>query len=95
MISLLLYGLGIWYSRYPGRGRKSKFAFICRFVQYRVVVMAVHRGQEELTVITKTYDLILWNCHHTGKFPRNHRFVLGERIERTLLTSLPRPHHLD
>ena len=35
-------------------------------------------------VITKTYDLILWSCHHTGKFPRNHRFVLGERIERNL-----------
>jgi hypothetical protein len=31
-------------------------------------------------VITKTYDLILWSCHYTGKFPRNHRFVLGERI---------------
>jgi len=38
----------------------------------------------ELTVITKTYDLILWSCNHTGKFPRNHRFVLGERIERNL-----------
>jgi hypothetical protein len=35
-------------------------------------------------VITKTYDLILWSCNHTGKFPRNHRFVLGERIERNL-----------
>jgi hypothetical protein len=32
----------------------------------------------------KTYDLILWSCNHTGKFPRNHRFVLGERIERNL-----------
>jgi hypothetical protein len=38
----------------------------------------------ELAVITKTYDLILWSCHHTSKFPRNHRFVLGERIERNL-----------
>ena len=35
-------------------------------------------------MITNTYDLILWSCHHTGRFPRNHRFVLGERIERTL-----------
>ena len=32
--------------------------------------------------MTKTYDLILWSCNHTGKFPRNHRFVLGERLER-------------
>jgi hypothetical protein len=38
----------------------------------------------ELTVITKAYDLVLWSCHHTGRFPRNHRFVLGERIERNL-----------
>ena len=37
---------------------------------------------EGLIVITKTYDLILWTCNHTSKFPRNHRFVLGERIER-------------
>ena len=43
---------------------------------------------EELTVITKTYDLILWSCNHTSKFPRNHRFVLGERIERNMYTLL-------
>ena len=42
------------------------------------------KKDEELTVITKTYDLILWSCNHTGKFPRNHRFVLGERIDRSL-----------
>jgi hypothetical protein len=46
--------------------------------------MAVRRNYEELTVITKTYDLILWSCHHTGRFPRSHRFVLGERLERNL-----------
>src|SRR6201988_293679 len=46
--------------------------------------MLVRREHEELVVITKAYDLILWSCHHTGKFPRNHRFVLGERIERNL-----------
>ena len=39
---------------------------------------------DELVVITKTYDLILWSCNHTGRFPRQHRFVLGERLERTL-----------
>ena len=42
------------------------------------------KKNEELMVITKTYDLVLWSCNHTSKFPRNHRFVLGERIERTL-----------
>ena len=42
------------------------------------------KKDQELIVITKTYDLILWSCNHTSKFPRNHRFVLGERIERNL-----------
>src|SRR5262245_32811913 len=46
--------------------------------------MSVRRDYEELVVITKTYDLILWSCNHTRKFPRNHRFVLGERIEGIL-----------
>jgi hypothetical protein len=38
--------------------------------------MAYRKDYEELTVITKTYDLILWSCNHTSKFPRNHRFVV-------------------
>lgn len=42
------------------------------------------KSRDELVVITKTYDLILWSCNHTSRFPRNHRFVLGERIERNL-----------
>ncbi len=42
--------------------------------------MAGRKSSEELIVIAKTDDLILWSCNHTGKFPRNHRFVLGERI---------------
>jgi hypothetical protein len=39
---------------------------------------------QELAVIRRTYDLVKWSCGHTSKFPRNHRFVLGERIERRL-----------
>src|SRR5271157_4531494 len=42
------------------------------------------KNDQELIVIIKTYDLILWSCNHTSRFPRNHRFVLGERIERNL-----------
>ena len=38
----------------------------------------------EMVVITKSYDLILWSCEHTGRFPRSRRFVLGERSERNL-----------
>ena len=33
-------------------------------------------------MLTRTYDLILWSHNHTSQFPRNHPFVLGERIER-------------
>jgi hypothetical protein len=40
--------------------------------------------EQELLVISKTYDLLLWSGNHTSRFPRNHRFVLGERIERNL-----------
>ena len=42
------------------------------------------KALQELIVITKTYDFILWTCNHTGRFPRNHRFVLGERIENNV-----------
>src|SRR5262249_39579171 len=45
--------------------------------------MPMDRGGE-LVVLTKAYDLILWSCNHTSRFPRNYRFVLGERIERRL-----------
>jgi hypothetical protein len=38
----------------------------------------------ELTVITHTYDLLIWTLGHTGKFPRNHRYGLGRRIEDKL-----------
>jgi hypothetical protein len=44
--------------------------------------MTERKRHEELVVITKTYNLILRSRHHTGKFPHNHRFVPGERIER-------------
>ena len=46
--------------------------------------MPGRRKDEELVVITRTSDLILWSCNHTSKFPWNHRFVLGERIEQRL-----------
>ena len=51
------------------------------------------KKHEELVIITKTYDLILWSCNHTGRFPRQHRFVLGERIERPIPQSILRLPH--
>ena len=57
---------------------------ICHFELYHHRLKKSMKKDQELIVITKTYDLILWSCNHTSKFPRNHRFVLGERIERNL-----------
>ena len=39
---------------------------------------------DEPSVIQKTYDLALWAVPAIGKFPRSHRFVLGERMENLL-----------
>lgn len=39
-------------------------------------------------IVTKAYDLLLWLVNHVGKFPRSHRFVLGERIETAMLDVL-------
>jgi hypothetical protein len=40
------------------------------------------------TVVTKAYDVLLWGVKHVGKFPRSHRFVLGERIETAMLDTV-------
>jgi hypothetical protein len=34
----------------------------------------------ELPIIQKTYDLIRWYIPHLNKLPREHKFILGERI---------------
>jgi hypothetical protein len=38
--------------------------------------------------VTKAYDIVLWLVNHVGKFPRSHRFTLGDRIETKMLTVL-------
>ena len=40
------------------------------------------KASPEMLVITKVYDLVLWSCERVAKFPRSHRFTLGDRIER-------------
>ena len=39
-------------------------------------------------VVTKTYDLILWTLPKLAKFPREQRFLLGDRIESVLFDIL-------
>jgi hypothetical protein len=38
----------------------------------------------ELTVITMTYDLLVWTAQHVARFPRSHRFTAGDRLDRQL-----------
>lgn len=40
------------------------------------------------TVVTKVYDLLLWMLPKLAKFPKNERYLLGQRIENTLLDIL-------
>jgi hypothetical protein len=42
----------------------------------------------EPALVTRTYDLLLWFVNHVGKFPKSHRYVLGERIETAVLNTL-------
>ena len=39
-------------------------------------------------VIHKVYDLLMWLMGRIAKFPRSHRFVLGDRMERLVLDVL-------
>ena len=35
---------------------------------------------EDFAITTRTYDFILWAIPKINKFPRDHRFTLGERM---------------
>jgi len=38
----------------------------------------------ELPIIQKTYDLIKWFVPILNRLPRNHKFILGDRIIKGL-----------
>lgn len=40
---------------------------------------------KESPIFSRTYDFILWLLPEAGKFPRIHRFGLGERVVRQAL----------
>ena len=42
-------------------------------------------NMQESPLYARTYDLLLWLIPQVGKFPRAHRFGLGERIQRLAL----------
>jgi 23S rRNA-intervening sequence protein len=39
---------------------------------------------KDLTIIQKTYDLIKWYVPILNRLPRNHKFILGERMTKQL-----------
>ena len=41
---------------------------------------------ERLLVIDRTYELVKWFLGRLSKFPRSHRYGLGQRIEQHLYT---------
>lgn len=45
-------------------------------------------AMEELPIIQKTYDLIRWYIPLLNKIPRNHKFLLGDRIASNLYNLL-------
>jgi hypothetical protein len=48
--------------------------------------MADENGGGLPVAVVKAYDVLLWLINHVGKFPRSHRFVLGDRIESRMLS---------
>ena len=40
---------------------------------------------KESPIFVRTYDLMRWLISVTVKFPRSHRFVLAEAVQRTVL----------
>jgi hypothetical protein len=40
---------------------------------------------EESPIFSRTYDMLLWLLPQATKFPRSHRFGLGERVTRLAL----------
>ncbi len=40
---------------------------------------------KEASALTKTYDLVIWIIPQLEKFPKGQRYLLGDRIETTLL----------
>jgi hypothetical protein len=46
--------------------------------------VSIPPAADELPIIRAHYDLVLWLMPKMGKFPREHRVTLGQRIEHLL-----------
>jgi len=52
------------------------------------IFMAQHTSSEPAIVVQKAYDLVLWLVPKLEKFPKQHRFTLGQRMFDTALDLL-------
>lgn len=46
------------------------------------------KPQDDLPIIRAWYEFLVWMIPKIGKFPREHRFTLGDRLEQRILTVL-------
>lgn len=65
----------------------SSFPFSGHFQSIKI---HLNYNNQELSIIQKTYDLILWLVPILGRMPREHRFTLGEKIADNLYEILER-----
>ncbi len=42
------------------------------------------KAETELVIIEKTHELLVWTLKHIEKFPRNHRYGVGLRLEQRI-----------
>jgi hypothetical protein len=40
---------------------------------------------KESPIFIKSYEMLSWLLHHTGKFPKSQRFVMAKRMEEAAL----------
>ena len=59
-------------------------------------------SKNELHLINKFYELLIWTAKHVAKFPRSHKFTLGDRLQirmqevlETLITAKYRRDRLE
>jgi hypothetical protein len=55
-----------------------------------LLVAYVPKSMSELPIVQKTYDLIKWYVPILNRLPRNHKFLLGDRMATELYELLER-----
>jgi hypothetical protein len=48
----------------------------------------MRKSETDMLLISKLYDFVLWSANHIAKFPRAHKFTLGDRLATQLYETL-------